>query len=66
MDQKTLRRKLKIAKLDNDFFDYQDISELLNIRIGSLYNWLNGSFQLSQKKAKILENWLEDFCVQET
>lgn len=58
MDQKEIIRQLKIAKIENDWFKYEDIAEMLQIRIGSLYNFLNGQYKLSQTKAKILQNWL--------
>ena len=58
MDQKEIIRQLKIAKIENDWFKYEDIAEMLQIRIGSLYNFLNGQYKLSQTKAKILQDWL--------
>lgn len=47
MDQKEIIRQLKIAKIENDWFKYEDIAEMLQIRIGSLYNFLNGQYKLS-------------------
>ena len=60
MSQDFLRKKLKISKLTENDFNYQDIADMLQIKIGSLYNWLNGAYDLGYSKAKYLENWLND------
>ena len=36
------------------------IADMLDIKVGSIYNFLNGAFNLSQKKAKYLDSWLSD------
>lgn len=60
LDQNLIRKALKLAKIEDNDFSYQDISQMLQVKVGSIYNWLNGSFQLSQKKARYLKNWLAD------
>ena len=60
MNQDILRKKLKISKIQNNWFNYSDIAQLLCIKTASLYNWLNGAYNLSDTKAKILNQWLAD------
>lgn len=60
MDQKNIRTRLKIAKIEDNDFSYSDIADMLDIKVGSVYNFLNGAFNLSQKKAKYLDSWLSD------
>ena len=60
MDQKNLIKQLKLAKIENDWINYNDVAEMINIRTSSLYNFLNGQFLLSQTKANILKSWLDD------
>ncbi len=55
MDQNEIRKQLKTARIENDWFEYKDIAEMLNMKsVGSLYNFLNGQYNISQSKAKIL------------
>lgn len=62
MRQDELRKKLKIAKIENpDLFNYEDIADMINVKTGSLYNWLSGSYNLSYDKEKILKDWLNCF-----
>lgn len=58
MNQNNLRRRLKICKLQDNDFTYQEIADMLGIKIGSLYNFLAGAYDLSRAKAKDLEIWL--------
>lgn len=65
MEQEKLRKQLKVAKMNNNWFSYGDIADLLEIKVGSLYNFLAGAYNLSQTKARILRNWLIDLQDQE-
>ena len=47
MDQKNLIKQLKLAKIENDWINYNDVAEMINIRTSSLYNFLNGQYKLS-------------------
>ena len=47
IDQKEIARKLKVERIENNDFDYSDIADMLDIKIGSLYNFLNGQYNLS-------------------
>lgn len=60
MDQKEIIKKLKIAKMENDWIKYADVAQMLDIQVGSLYNFLNGQYKLSQSKAKLLSIWLNN------
>lgn len=56
MDQKKLRQQVKLAKAMNDDYSYKDFAGALNITEHSFYNWLSGYYQLSFKKAQLLED----------
>ena len=56
MEQHNLRRIVRLAKANNEDINYKDFAESIDISVNSLYNWLNGSFKLSYKKAKQLED----------
>lgn len=58
--QDELRKQLKLQKLEQNDFSYQDIAGLLNIKLQSVYNFTAGSYNLSAAKAKILKDWLDD------
>ena len=53
-NQDNLRQKVKIAKACNDDWSYKDMSEVIQISVNSFYNWLNGYYDLSNKKANEL------------
>ncbi len=61
INQNQLRKKLMIDKKESgNQYSYSDIAELLNITTQSLYNWNSGAFQLAQRNARILNDWLND------
>ena len=60
MEQDNIRKALKIAKIIDNDFCYQDIADLLQIKVTSVYNFLANNFDLSQKKARYLSAWLSD------
>ena len=60
MEQQNIRTRLKIAKIQDNDFSYKDIAQMIDIKVTSLYNFLNGAFNLSQQKARYLSNWLSD------
>lgn len=60
MDQKELVKRLKIRKIEDNFWSYKDIAEMLDIKVTSFYCFLNGQYQISQHKAKKLKQWLDD------
>ena len=63
MNQNDIRKRLKIAKIEQgkDGFSYSDVAAMLDLKsVGSIYNFLNSQYDLSQKKARYLESWLSD------
>lgn len=61
MRQDDLRKNLKIKKIENDgLFNYEEIADYLDIKVGSLYNWLSGSYNLGYEKEKKLYSFLCD------
>ncbi len=52
--QDELRQQVKLAKALNEEWNYKTMSEVININTHSFYNWLNGAYELSEKKAKEL------------
>lgn len=47
--QENIRFNLKLIKL-NKIFSYKEIAEIIGIKQKSMYNYLNGYFDLSQEK----------------
>ena len=60
INQDILRKQTKIAKALNEDFTYKAFAEALNITDHSFYNWLNGYYDLSSKKAKELQEVIID------
>lgn len=60
MTQELLRKQTKIAKACNDDIYYKDFAQYLNMAEHSFYNWLNGYYDLSTKKAKQLQEVIID------
>ena len=60
MTQQKLIRLLKIEKMEDNSFTYGDLAEMLDMKTGSFYNWLNGAFHMSDSKLKQLQDWLYD------
>ena len=59
--QETLRKQVKIAKAENDdIFNYKDFAEAIDITSNSFSNWLNGYYNLSYKKARQLQSFIND------
>lgn len=54
MNQDELRKYVKMAKACNEDITYKDFAEYLEININSFYNWINKSYDLSNKKAEKL------------
>ena len=60
-NQDVLRQEARVAKAKNhEDFSYSDFADIINITVDSFYNWLNGQYNLSSKKAKELHSFLSD------
>ena len=57
MSQDYLRKKVKLIKALQGI-SYKEISEYLDIKTNSLYNFLKGQYDLSEEKASILDDIL--------
>lgn len=58
-----LRQKVRVLKAIGQIDKISDVAEMLNISKGSFYNWINGSFSLSDKKKFILKNIICDLAI---
>lgn len=59
--QENLRQQVKIIKATmGDIFTYKDIADMLGISINGFYNWLNEQYNLSYKKQKQLEEFINN------
>ncbi len=59
--QDNLRTKARVAlALNKGMFTTNDFAEILNISLASYYNWINGAYNLGNKKANILDEFLTD------
>lgn len=59
MSQDYLRKKVKLIKALQGI-SYKEISEYLDIKTNSLYNFLKGQYDLSEEKASILDDILSN------
>ena len=50
----------KAIAVNHGIFTYKDLAEYLDITIHSFYNWLNGYYNLSNKKAMALQSFISD------
>lgn len=46
--------------MNDNSFTFGELAEMIDIKIGSFYNWLNGAYHLQEAKQKELYNWLCD------
>lgn len=53
-----LRKKVKVLCALQDI-TYKEISEYLDIKIGSFYNYMSGSYELSEEKQILLNEILD-------
>lgn len=58
--QDILRKQVKIAKACTDWLTFKDLAATLDITDHSFYNWLNGYYELSSKKAAQLQDLIID------
>lgn len=58
--QDKLRKQVKLAKACNDWLYYKELAETLEIKEHSFYNWLNGEYELSSRRAEQLEDIVID------
>ena len=61
--QDILREQVKLAKIYNKEWSYKYMAEVIQITDHAFYNWLNGYYDLSKKKADELENFITDLLI---
>lgn len=49
-----LREKVKLCKVYNADWSYKQIAEAIDITPHAFYNWLNGYYELSDRKERLL------------
>ena len=54
MNQNYLRKKVRYLKAEHNI-SYKEVSQYLDIRKSSMYNWLRNQYDLSDQKALRLE-----------
>lgn len=55
-----LREQVKLCKVYNSDWSYKQIAEVIEITPHAFYNWLNGYYELSHRKAVELQELLSD------
>ena len=65
MKQEKLRKQVKILKAVQGI-SYGELSEYLEIKNQSFYNWLKGQYELSKEKEKRLNEIINDIAEEET
>ena len=58
IDNDELRKKVKVLCALQDI-SYKEISEYLEIKIGSFYNYMSGSYDLSEEKQILLNDIID-------
>ena len=58
IDNDKLRKKVKVLCALQDI-SYKEISEYLEIKIGSFYNYMRGSYDLSEEKQILLNDIID-------
>ena len=58
IDNDKLRKKVKVLCALQDI-SYKEISEYLEIKIGSFYNYMSGSYDLSEDKQILLNDIID-------
>lgn len=65
MNDKELRKQVKILKAIEQIDTYAELAEMLDINVHSFYNWLNGYYNLGSAKKKILYDIVCDLTLAE-
>ena len=58
-----LREQVKLCKVYNSDWSYKQIAEVIEITPHAFYNWLNGYYELSQRKERRLRELLSDLMM---
>ena len=55
-----LREQVKLCKVYNADWSYKQIAEVIEITPHAFYNWLNGYYELSDRRERKLRELLSD------
>ena len=55
-----LREQVKLCKVYNPEWSYKQIAEVIEITPHAFYNWLNGYYELSDRRERKLRELLSD------
>ena len=58
-----LIKKVKLLKAIGQIDSYKELSEMLDIKPKSLYNWLRKEYKFSEEKIKLLSSIVDDLWV---
>ena len=58
-----LREQVNLCKVYNSDWSYKQIAEVIEITPHAFYNWLNGYYELSQRKERRLRELLSDLMM---
>ena len=58
-----LREQVKLCKVYNSDWSYKQIAEVIEVTPHAFYNWLNGYYELSQRKERRLRELLSDLMM---
>ena len=59
MQDKILRKQVKILKATGSIQNYYEIAELLEMSKSAFYNWLHGDYKLGYEKKVFLKDVIE-------
>lgn len=65
MNDKELRKQVKILKAIGQIDRYAEMADYIDISVHSFYNWLNGYYNLSGAKKNILYDIICDLTLVE-
>lgn len=60
INQNKLREDIKITKALNDDLYFYHFAEMIGVEKHSFYNFLHGEYELSEQKARQLQNIIND------
>lgn len=58
-----LRKLIRLAKAIDSDITYKELANIIEITPGAFYNYLNGYYEISYSKKKLLKEYLEDIII---
>lgn len=63
MNDDDLRKEVRILKAIGQIDNYAEVAEMIEITKNSFYNWLNGYYNLSSDRKKLLNIIVDDLSL---